>query len=906
MQSCIPLRFMKINYLAPLVWLMLASVAAAYIPVGYPPQLDDAQRNATVGQAFNYQISAKAYPEVTNYSAAGLPAGLAVNSSTGLISGTPAQAGEFTVDLFATNSKGTGSATLGLLVSKGTASISFTGLTAAYTGSPHTVAVTTVPAGLAVDILYDGETALPISAGYHSVAATINDALYEGSATTTLFIGYTVTATATNGTVGIAPQAELYPPTTSIQLTATSNEGYMFKGWEGNVPEGMEMTNPLPFEVSRNYSLIATFFRNTAGPSDISLDVELISAYSESGDSLGEFTVTGDPDADDKILLELVEGEGAIDNGLFRIEGNQLVSNGPIDYATQRYASIRVRAEDIGGLGVEKVFALQVIDPAPSARFSLIDVRTRQPNYVTIVFRLTDTQDTLAFPNGRGINLPVQWFEQNPDFLEIREMVPHGSSPSWSEVFAIPSVSKRESATMVSKIGDVSSRLRTILLLDNSASISTDLPKIREAAALLVDNMIEGQEIAIYTFSNEMDKVLDFSSDPEALKEAINTIELGGFTTDLYGSVADALELWEDSIDQYGTGTYSVDLGSLVVLSDGVDEASTPGVTLDSIVQTLQTSHQMVFTIGFGSEIKADVLTRIGTVGYQEVKTITAPETEDIEAIEAAEQKELEDLLSAFVAAQNTIIDETNSFYWLTYSSPKRGNDDRWAIISIPDNGFQDIYDGAILVAPFNSNGFDDGTRGTRINRTVDNPDGEFSMIVIPNTGTSVLTAQTFHALVDSSFEWTLEDESVAAIVATTESGSRIEIAPGGCFVTTLTVTDVGNEEAAADSTLGVDPDCFTTTVTLVAGSPWLSSLDPWVGWRYSYQFGLFYDETFPWVWHDGLGWIWYAQGDEDKGLILYSQNDGTWIWTSCDYYPWYYALSPANEWRTAPDGVYF
>jgi len=70
--------------------------------------------SGTVGSAFSYQISATNTP--TSYGATGLPAGLSVNSTTGLISGTPTAAGTSTVTLSATNSSGTGNATLTLAV----------------------------------------------------------------------------------------------------------------------------------------------------------------------------------------------------------------------------------------------------------------------------------------------------------------------------------------------------------------------------------------------------------------------------------------------------------------------------------------------------------------------------------------------------------------------------------------------------------------------------------------------------------------------------------------------------------------------------------------------------------------------------------------------------------------------
>lgn len=69
----------------------------------------------TLGQPFSYQISASGDP--TGFDAAALPDGLTVNTTTGLISGTPTTAGNFNVNISATNADGTANATLVLLVS---------------------------------------------------------------------------------------------------------------------------------------------------------------------------------------------------------------------------------------------------------------------------------------------------------------------------------------------------------------------------------------------------------------------------------------------------------------------------------------------------------------------------------------------------------------------------------------------------------------------------------------------------------------------------------------------------------------------------------------------------------------------------------------------------------------------
>ena len=80
-----------------------------------PPAISSpATASGTVGQAFSYQITASNSP--TSFAAANLPAGLAINSATGRITGTPATAGTTNATLSATNTAGTGNATLAISI----------------------------------------------------------------------------------------------------------------------------------------------------------------------------------------------------------------------------------------------------------------------------------------------------------------------------------------------------------------------------------------------------------------------------------------------------------------------------------------------------------------------------------------------------------------------------------------------------------------------------------------------------------------------------------------------------------------------------------------------------------------------------------------------------------------------
>jgi hypothetical protein len=153
----------------------------------------------TTGSAFSYQITASNSP--ISFSATGLPGGLSVNTSTGLISGTPTATGTSMVALGATNSGGTGNATLTLtvnspaqppVITSSTTATGTTGTAFSYqitaSNSPSSYSATGLPAGLSVDSSTGLISGTPSATGTSMVTLGATNSFGTGNATLTLTI----------------------------------------------------------------------------------------------------------------------------------------------------------------------------------------------------------------------------------------------------------------------------------------------------------------------------------------------------------------------------------------------------------------------------------------------------------------------------------------------------------------------------------------------------------------------------------------------------------------------------------------------------------------------------------------------------------------------------------------------
>ena len=176
--------------------------------------------SGTINVAFSsYTVAASNNP--TSYSASGLPAGLSINTATGAITGTPTTVGPFTVTLGATNSGGTGNATLSFTINQakpviyspasaaGTVGTAFTSYTILASNSPTSYGATSLPAGLSVNTTTGAITGTPTTAGTSSVTLSATNGSGTGNLTLSFKIASSAvpvisSATTDTGTTGTA------------------------------------------------------------------------------------------------------------------------------------------------------------------------------------------------------------------------------------------------------------------------------------------------------------------------------------------------------------------------------------------------------------------------------------------------------------------------------------------------------------------------------------------------------------------------------------------------------------------------------------------------------------------------------------------------------------------------------
>jgi len=308
---------------------------------------------------------------------------------------------------------------------------------------------------------------------------------------------------------------------------------------------------------------------------------------------------------------------------------------------------------------------------------------------LTLMFSCGKDEATEPYSNLTKLGVNTQLPHQVNILFQATDRLGFGLAGKTAKDFIIKENGENitsESQVSIKPTNQVDIKVKTILLIDNSASVQSNLEKIKAAANSLVDRKPEYQQMAIYVFARYTVMVQDLTYDKTKLKAAINSIAVGPSTTNLYGALAYAGS--KDSIVKHGGTsiwgeTFSIDsirFGNLICFTDGKE---TTGI-VDKQVAINAMKSKRAYMLGLNStDLDVPTLKQMGQFYL----------ASDINQVQ-----------QVFIDIQKKIEDTANSFYWLYYQSPKEGNKEHTLRLELIGNvnGSSTGY----IETKFNSNGF--------------------------------------------------------------------------------------------------------------------------------------------------------------------------------------------------------
>jgi VWFA-related protein len=410
-----------------------------------------------------------------------------------------------------------------------------------------------------------------------------------------------------------------------------------------------------------------------------------------------------------------------------------------LDYETRYYWKVVTKLSD-GTTKESDIWSFVTKYNDNTSGYMLIkhQLKTELPCFVNIMFQVLDL-------SGNGVdNLTTSNFKLYENDLPI---------------------SQSESSMIIRKKEENPYKLKTVLMLDNSQSLQNNLGELKTAALNLVSSKMPQQEFAIYKFSENPVLIQDFTDDLGKLISAINSIELGYATTNLYGAVITGAGRWTDQFS-----SSSIVQGAMIVFTDGSDTQGS--YTLNQALSAV--GGKRVYTVGLGTDIDPVVLQRIGNSGFYSSTTVS-------------------ELTTKFLEIQLNLQKYANSFYTLEYMSPKRGNFVHTLRLLLNNNAY--TGSNSYIFGTFNSNGFYSIYPGLYINPSSQYPSGVDTVEVVRNNSTTI-KAVTYLGANIPNFVWGISNNTDFDIAVDPGDNSLCTVTAKGNAGTLTKVTVQDNANA--------------------------------------------------------------------------------------------------------------
>ena len=237
----------------------------------------------------------------------------------------------------------------------------------------------------------------------------------------------------------------------------------------------------------------------------------------------------------------------------------------------------------------------------------------------------------------------------------------------------------------------------TLLLLDLSGSVlANSFETLKSAAATFIDTAIadanndQGSfqiKLAYFDGRENIQNLSEYTSNKQTLLASLDSLDSSSSvdsSTNLYGAMVQGVADIDEVVEGFNISGV-VSAGSLVVFTDGNDQAarvtkSTAQSAIDRAAEGLT-----IFTIGLEGEVDQNVLSQLGRDGTSFATDISG-------------------LVAAFNDIAARINAEANSIYLFKYCSPKRSGDaNKLTIIANRDGEKGHLY------TKFSASGFSGG-----------------------------------------------------------------------------------------------------------------------------------------------------------------------------------------------------